>query len=179
MKKVISVLALSFVVTGTAVFAQNASGLDFSSTVPQFFSFDLGAGVGFALDDTYESQLKGITVVGFKVAVIDNMEVGVDVLSTIGEAGTSNLPAFVGLRISYRFTPVLGTAIGIGQAVIRKSAAPATSPGVVLGVFYDLFANRSANGMATALKVRVDYVAETADVAKGALFFTPVFTIGL
>jgi hypothetical protein len=46
-------------------------------------------------------------------------------------------------------------------------------------MFYDLFAGRSKYGIVTALKVRVDYVAETSDVGKGALFFSPVFTIGL
>jgi hypothetical protein len=175
MKKMVSILALSLVLTGTAVFAQNTSGLDFSSTAPQFFSFDLGAGVGFALDDTLDSQLIGVTVVGFKVAVIDSLEVGVDVMSS----GVASAPsAFTGLRIAYRFTPVLGAAIGIGQAAVQKTTASA-APGISLGVFYDLFASRSANGIATALKVRVDYVAETSDVAKGALLFTPVFTLGL
>jgi hypothetical protein len=178
-KKVLLVLVLAAIVAG-GVFAQNASGLDFSSTAPQFFSFDLGAGVGYALDDKHESQLKGITAIGFKVAVIDSLEVGVDVLSTLGAAA---LPAFAGLRIGYRFTPALGVAIGLGQAAVLDATAnnnnPDPKPGISLGVFYDIFAKRSTNGIATALKVRVDYVTETSDVAKGARLFTPVFTLGL
>jgi hypothetical protein len=176
-KKALFVLALATVIAGVG-FAQSTSGLDFTSKAPQFFSFDLGAGVGLALDSDYDSQLKGVTVVGFKVAVIDNLEVGVDVLSSFG---TSAPPAFVGLRLSYRFTPALGVAIGLGQAAVQfaTSSASTAEPGISLGVFYDLFASRSANGIATALKVRVDYVAETADVAKGAILFSPVFTLGL
>jgi hypothetical protein len=165
-KKYLLVLVLAGVLAG-GIFAQEAGGLDFTSTTPQFFSFDLGAGVGYNLD---ASELIGATVVGFKVAVIDNMEIGVDVLNPSASGAT-----FTGLRIGYRFTPALGAAIGIGGANIGIN----TSTGISLGVFYDLFANRSKNGVATALKVRIDYVAPTSDVAKGALFFTPVFTFGL
>jgi hypothetical protein len=181
MKKVISLVALSLFLTGTVVFGQNASGLDLSSTVPQFFSFDIGAGIGYALDSDWADQVKGVTVVGFKVAVIDNLEVGVDTLSKIGTV-TNAKPAFIGLRIGYRFTPVIGAAIGLGQASVRGdtgTGSATASPGISLGAFYDIFAKRSANGIATGLKVRVDYVAETDDVAKGALFFTPLFTLGL
>jgi hypothetical protein len=175
MKKVISVFVLSLVLTGTAVFAQDAGGLDLSSTVPQFFSFDLGAGIGYALDNTLDNQTKGATVIGLKVAVIDNLEVGIDILSCF--SGTS--PAFAGLRIGYRFTPVLGAAIGIGAAAVTEAAATNPESGISLGVFYDLFADRSKNGIVTGLKVRVDYITGTSDIAKGALLFTPVFTIGL
>jgi hypothetical protein len=193
MKKVISFVALSLFLTGTAVFGQNASGLDLTSTAPQFFSFDIGAGIGYALDSDWIGRVKGVTVIGFKVAVIDSLEVGVDTLSKIGAIGDAK-PAFVGLRIGYRFTPAIGAAIGLGQASVH--AGPVTfdengyitsggtgdanaTPGISLGAFYDIFTKRSANGIATALKVRVDYVAETANVAKGALFFSPVFTVGL
>ncbi|MDR1094902.1 MAG: hypothetical protein LBL31_00770 [Spirochaetaceae bacterium] len=193
MKKVISFVALSLFLTGTAVFGQNASGLDLSSTAPQFFSFDIGAGIGYALDSNWVGQVKGVTVVGFKVAVIDSLEVGVDTLSKMGIGGEVK-PAFVGLRIGYRFTPNIGAAIGLGQASVLSEPAvydtdgtvtsggagtAFASPGISLGAFYDIFTKRSANGIATALKVRVDYVAETANVAKGALFFSPVFTVGL
>jgi hypothetical protein len=183
MKKVISLLVLSLVLTGTAVFGQNASGLDFSSTAPQFFSFDIGAAVGYALDSEFDSQIKGATVVGFKVAVIDSLEVGIDTLSTIDTSGASTppVPVFAGLRIAYRFTPTLGVAIGVGQAGVIDNGTSAIQarPGITLGAFYDIFAKRSSNGIATALKIRVDYVARTDDIAKGALFFSPVFTLGL
>jgi hypothetical protein len=182
MKKVISLVALSLFLTGTAVFGQNASSLDLSSTAPQFFSFDIGAGVGYALDSDWTDQVKGVTAVGFKVAVIDNLEVGIDTLSKIGSVQNAK-PAFVGLRIGYRFTQTIGAAISLGQASVRGDAGGTgtgtASPGISLGAFYDIFANRSSNGIATALKVRVDYVAETEDVAKGVLFFTPLFTLGL
>jgi hypothetical protein len=178
MKKVISLVALSLVLTGTAVFGQNVSGLDFSSTAPQFFSFDIGAGVGYALDRDLSEQVKGVTVVGFKVAVIDSLEVGIDVLSAFVTSDDPD-PAFAGLRIAYRFTPTLGVAIGVGKAAVLASGSGSADVGITLGAFYDIFAKRSTNGIATALKVRVDYVAETGDVAKGALLFTPVFTLGL
>jgi hypothetical protein len=180
MKKMISLVALSLFLMGTAVFGQNASSLDLTSTAPQFFSFDIGAGVGYALDTKWADQIKGVTVVGFKVAVIDNLEVGIDTLSTIATSGTYD-PTFVGLRIGYRFTPTLGAAIGIGKAAVLGGTGDGGpgSAGISLGAFYDIFANRSSNGIATALKIRVDYVAETNNVAKGVLLFTPVFTLGL
>lgn len=174
-KKVLMVLVLAALIAVGGVFAQDESGLDFSSTAPQFFSFDLGAGIGFALDSSYSTPAKGVTAVGFKVAVIDSLEVGVETLSAFS---TTLPPAFVGLRISYRFTPVLGAAIGLGAAAVQSTSST-SAPGISLGVFYDLFASRSKTGIATALKVRVDYVAETDNVAKGVLLFSPVFTIGL
>jgi hypothetical protein len=180
-KKFLLVLVLAGVAAG-GVFAQEAGGLDFKSSVPQFFSFDLGAGAGYALDGDLPSQSVGVTAVGFKVSVIDDLDVGVDVLSTIETSATGNSkgPAFVGVRVGYRFTPALGVAIGVGKSVVQaRSSTPAAEPGISLGVFYDLFANRSSNGIATALKVRVDYVTETSDVGKGVLLFTPACTIGL
>ena len=174
-KKVLMVLVLAAFIAVGGVFAQDQSGLDFSSTAPQFFSFDLGAGVGFSLDSSHSSPVKGVTVAGFKVAVIDNLEVGIETLSAFS---LTLPPAFVGLRVSYRFTPVLGAAIGLGAAAVQSTTTTA-APGISLGVFYDLFASRSKTGIATALKVRLDYVAETDNVAKGVLLFSPVFTIGL
>jgi hypothetical protein len=182
MKKVISLVALSLFLTGTAVFGQSAGGLNLSSTAPQFFSFDIGAGIGYALDGLWVGKVKGVTAVGFKVAVIDNLEVGIDTLSKISTVANAK-PAFVGLRIGYRFTPAIGAAIGLGQASVigglEGYGTDTASPGISLGAFYDILASRSPNGIATALKIRVDYVAETDYVANGVLFFTPLFTVGL
>jgi hypothetical protein len=171
--------------------AQKASGFDFNSTAPQFFSFDIGAGVGYALDSNLPTQNIGGTVVGFKITVTDNLEVGIDVLSPlISEPGMWSIPPkFVGLRVGCRFAPVFGVAVGVGKAVVQwDTLSPFLSggggggtaePGISLGLFFDLFASRSARGIATGLRVRVDYVAETSDLGKGLLLFTPAFTIGL
>jgi hypothetical protein len=78
---------------------------------------------------------------------------------------------------------LVGAAIGVGKAAVQSKtlyvSTPAAQPGISLGMFFDLFAKRSVRGIATALRVRVDYVAETSDIGKGLLLFTPAFTIGL
>jgi hypothetical protein len=157
--------------------AQNADAPDTYSKAPQFFAFDLGTGIGYALDENLTDQLKGVTVLGFKAAIIDSIELGVDSLSSINEQLSSPPRAFAGMRIAYRVTPTFGMAIGIGQVGVLKDGD--ASDGVSMGLFCDIFAGRSSSDVAAALKIRVDYIAETSKIAKGALFFLLVFTIGL
>jgi hypothetical protein len=177
MKKAIPVMVLILVCMGSMVFGQNVSipESSFSATTPRFFSLDVGIGAGGTIGEGFLSEIKGVTVIGFKVAVVDDLEIGIDMLSSFATGGS---PAFVGLRLGYYFTAAFGVAIGLGQAADLNNPI-ATSPGISLGLFYRIFADRSTSGIATAFKIRLDYFAATEYVTKGVLLFCPVFTLGL
>jgi opacity protein-like surface antigen len=158
MKKFALILALALVV-GSAAFAQ---GADFTAATPQFLYFDLGAGFGYTLDDNVPESAIGVQAVGFGIAVMENMSVGIDVTG-----------GFAGLRVAYNFTPIAGAAIGLGTITTGSSGA------ISIGAFGNLFQKRSANGLTTSLKIRLDYIAQTDDLSAGTIVFAPVFSFGL
>jgi hypothetical protein len=174
MKKFVLVLAVALLVGG-GLFAQTSP--DFSGPAPQFFSFDLGAGFGIAFDTTAPNgfgnpgteSVGGVGNFGFKIEVLDNFSVGFDTLfSSVG----ANPNLFTGLRLSYNFIPQAGAAVGFGITGANTGAAS-------LGFFGNFFQNRSATGITTGLRLRIDYIAPFNDLSIGKLAFTPAFNIGL
>jgi hypothetical protein len=184
MKKFVLVLVAALLVSA-GLFAQTSS--DFSGPAPQFFSFDLGAGFGFALDTdgnngfgstvTPTEAVGGIGNFGFKIEVLDNFSVGFDTLfSRVGLTGAviqTNL--FTGLRLGYSFIPQAGAAVGFGTTTSNNVATGAAS----LGFFGNFFQNRSASGITTGLRLRIDFVAPFNDFSAGKIVFIPSFNIGL
>jgi hypothetical protein len=173
MKKFVLVLAAALVVSG-GLFAQTSP--DFSGPAPQFFSFDLGAGFGVAFDTNGggfggggTNAIGGVGNFGFKIEVLDNFSVGFD--SLVSDLNTDpNL--FTGLRLAYSFIPQAGAAVGFGTTGAGDGAA-------TLGFFGNFFQTRSATGIATSLKLRIDFVAPFDDLGNGKLVFAPAFNIGL
>jgi hypothetical protein len=173
MKRIVFVLIAALALGATA-FAQS----DFTAAAPQFLAFDLGAGFGYSASDATgyfigTSQLGGVVNFGFRIAVLDNLGVGFDSLITGGSAS----PLFAGIRLTYNFIPQAGAGIGFG--VTDFDGATGTSPAISLGVYGDLFQARSAIGITTGLKIRLDYIAATNDIGKGTIVFTPAFSFGL
>jgi hypothetical protein len=181
MKRIALVLAASLALGATA-FAQS----NFTAAVPQFLAFDLGAGFGYSIseDTNYPigtDNVGGVINFGFKIAVLDNLGVGIDSLVTRKGATPATSVVFAGVRLTYNFIPQAGAAIGFGATNIglATNATPPTAAGISLGIFGDLFQTRSAIGITTGLKLRLDYIAPTAAVGKGAIVFTPAFSFGL
>ncbi|MDR0670026.1 MAG: hypothetical protein LBF95_08085 [Treponema sp.] len=175
MKKFALVLIVTLALGGV-VSAQTTP--DFSNPAPQFFSFDLGAGFGFALNTTNSNGFSaagteavgGVGNFGFKIEVLDNFNVGFDSLFTTLPGPTTNL--FTGLRLAYNFIPQAGAAIGFGTTGGANGAA-------TFGFYGNFFQNRSASGISTGLRLRIDFVAPFADLGTGKIVFAPVFNIGL
>jgi hypothetical protein len=186
MKKFVLVLAAVLLVGG-GLFAQ--TGSDFSGPAPQFFSFDLGAGFGFALDTDAANgngfgsaanpagAIGGIANFGFKIEVLDNFSVGFDtLLSRVGNDGADPLiNLFTGLRLAYSFIPQAGAAVGFGTTTSGDASTGAAS----LGFFGNFFQTRSASGITTGLRLRIDFVAPFEDFSAGKIVFAPAFNIGL
>ena len=134
---------------------------DFSQPKPQFLSFSLGVPVGINIDS---SDLTGGGSFGFDLAVADNFSVGINVL----RVGAT----YAMLQAAYNFTPMLGAVLSVGTASGGMAAG--------IGIYADLLARRSATtGIASALRLRFDYVAPTNDFGKGNLLFTTGFSFGL
>jgi hypothetical protein len=184
MKKFVLVLVVALLVSG-GLFAQTSG--NFSGPSPQFFSFDLGAGFGFAFDTdgdngfgsavgATDQAVGGVANFGFKIEVLDNFSVGFDTLisrvglDTTGPTIQTNL--FTGLRLAYNFIPQAGAAVGFGTTDGADGAA-------TLGFFGNFFQNRSATGITTGLRLRIDFVAPFDDLGNGKLVFAPAFNIGL
>jgi hypothetical protein len=188
MKKFVLILAAALLVSG-GLFAQTSP--DFSGPAPQFFSFDLGAGFGFAFDtdgnngfgttNTSTNAVGGVGNFGFKIEVLDNFSVGFDTLfSQVGYDGAAVMTnLFTGLRLSYNFIPQAGAAVGFGTTTIRGTTNHALTSAASLGFFGNFFQNRSASGITTGLRLRIDFVTPFDDLGAGKLVFTPAFNIGL
>jgi hypothetical protein len=177
MKKFALVLIIALA-AGSVLSAQTSP--DFSGPAPQFFSFDLGAGFGVALDTTNNrgfgggtEGVGGVGNFGFKIEVLDNFNVGFDSLFSALNGPQTNL--FTGLRLAYNFIPQAGAAVGFGTT----SLANATTGAATLGFYGNFFQSRSASGITTGLKLRIDFVAPFTNLGAGKIVFAPVFNIGL
>jgi hypothetical protein len=182
MKKFVLILAAALLVSG-GLFAQTSP--NFSGPAPQFFSFDLGAGFGYAFDaennrgfglmtaPARDKKVGGIGNFGFKIEVLDNFSVGFDSLFSTLQGPSRNL--FTGLRLGYSFIPQAGAAVGFGTT----SLAGAPTGAATIGFFGNFFQNRSASGITTGLSLRIDFVAPFEEFGAGKLVFAPAFNIGL
>jgi hypothetical protein len=176
--KKFALVLIVLLAAGGALFAQ--TGPDFTGAAPQFFSFDLGAGFGVALEAETASPngfgtagtetVGGIGVFGFKIEVLDNFNVGFDSLVSVLSGSSRNL--FTGLRLAYNFIPQAGAAVGFGTTGANTGAAS-------LGFYGNFFQSRSASGITTGLRLRIDFIAPFSDLGAGKIVFAPVFNIGL
>jgi hypothetical protein len=177
MKKFALVLFVLLAAAG-GLFAQ--TNPTFQGAAPEFFSFDFGAGFGFALDNdtagfgaAAKDAVGGIGNFGFKIGVLNNFNVGFDTLFSDISGAAANL--FTGLRLAYNFIPQAGAALGIGTS--GPSANPVST--ATIGFFGNFFQSRSASGITTGIKLRIDFVAPFSDLGAGKIIFAPAFNIGL
>jgi opacity protein-like surface antigen len=155
-----------------------AAAQDFSSPTPQFISFNLGVAIGPELND--DGGIAGGYNFGFDFFVLDTLSVGFDRITTDsnGTGGAAIARAYNGLRLGYKFTPVIGAALGFGatDAAIFAGADPET---ITLGLFADVLTKRSAAGIAHGLKLRIDYVAPFNELDNGGLLFIVGLNFGV
>jgi hypothetical protein len=172
MKKFVLLVLLAAVVFVLPVAAQN-----FSSPKAQFISFSLGVPVGYNINT---EEIAAGRNLGINFAIIDNLLVGYDYLyiankatgTPANDASTYNL-----IRLAYSFTDNFGAAVSFGSHTDNGTPGGGGAPVYVttaaagFGAYADFFQNRSSIGFAYGFRLRVDYLAPTADFGKGALLF--------
>jgi hypothetical protein len=166
MKRLYFVLLLA-----VAVFVLPVAAQDFTSPKAQFISFNLGVPIGYNINTEKFAAGRNL---GIDFAIIDNLRIGYDHVYIANEDPAS--PPVEGrstynlLRIAYSFTDTFGAAVSFGSHT-NAATAPVTVPAVGLGVYGDLFQNRSSIGFTYGFRLRVDYLARTEDFGKGAFLF--------
>ncbi|MDR1210669.1 MAG: hypothetical protein LBK40_00400 [Spirochaetaceae bacterium] len=158
-----------------------AAAQDFSSPTPQFISFNLGVAVGPELTD--DGGFAGGYNFGFDFFVLDGLSVGFDRITTGSNGDFPVTRDYNGLRLGYKFTPVIGAALGFGSADYTYTGTGSLN-GVepetfTLGLFADVLSKRSEVGIAHSLKLRIDYVAPFEELAEGALIFIVGLSFGV
>ena len=183
MKRLLLALFLLLVFTATSM-AQGSAGpssagsINFNSPKPQFLSFNLG--VPFGYDFKSEKMAAGYNF-GMSLVIADDFHVGYDFMNLENNDEKNKRPTedsrrvFNSLRMAYYLTPVVGAAFGVGAL---ENMVKSTT-GVSMGVFADLAQQRSALGVAYGLRLRMDYIAATNKLGKGALMFTIGTNFGL
>ena len=133
------------------------------SAEARLIAFDLGMNGGLKLGAN--SGTVG-SLFGMDFTLTDSLSVGL--LSSV--AGNTS---YTLVKLAYRLLPALGFDIYIGSDL-----APATAAGV--GVFYTLLRSRAEAGLATGLKLHVDYLVDSsAGFGKGDFVLGVISYVGL
>lgn len=158
------VLALSLcAVTGLSAQTtaqQPAAALPQVLTEGRFITFDLGMTAGLPFNG-------GAVEVGRYLSVSFNVTGNLSAGLANIVSGAAQYTAF---RLSYFFIPNLGASLYLGSN---------GNPAGGVGIFYDVMKSRSDTDLATALKVRLDFLADTTGFANGRLILGVVTSIGL
>ena len=159
-------------VAGTA-FGQDA-GASASQTDNQILGIEVGLSAGYRL-------LDGALVVGqnfsLNLSVAQNVQVGFS-SGTVTGATPAVTDTYALLKVAYFMTPLLGFNIAVGSSVPGNLGV--TTPAIGAGVFFNVFSNRSGDGFSTALKIKLDYLADTTNgVDLGTITFGLTGVFGL
>mgnify|MGYP006305148485 CR=1 FL=1 len=92
------------------------------------------------------------------LTVAQNVQVG---FTTNNLQGAAAADMYALLKIAYFLTPQLGFNIAVGTANLGVPAPPVTAPAIGAGVFFNAFTNKSTDAFSTALKFKLDYLADT------------------
>jgi opacity protein-like surface antigen len=142
---------------------------DFSSPNPQYITFNLGVVLGPEFAD--DGGFAGGSNFGFDFAILDQLTVGFERISTVSNGNISVTRDYNGLRLGYSFTPLIGAALGFGTN--------GTDDSITLGLFANLLGGRGSYGITHNLKLRVDYVAAVDALDEGALLFIVGYSFGI
>jgi hypothetical protein len=163
------VLVLLFALLGCAALGAQAvgpvPGAPKESLEAKFLTLELGLPLGYRLSD---GALISGRAFGLGVAVADNFSVGI-ATTQIGAAAP--LTAYNVLRLSYTVMPFLGTSVCIGQAGANTAAG--------LGFYSTLAQSKNASGLGTGLRLRIDYLFDTANLAGGSVVFSTSVIFGI
>ncbi len=129
-------------------------------TEGRFISFDIGMAGGMPFNG-------GAVEVGRYLSVSFNVAGS---LSAGFAQIVSGAAQYMTFRVSYFFMPALGASIYLGSD---------GNPAAGVGIFYDIMKSRSETDLATALKVRLDVLADTTGFTNGRLILGVVTSIGL
>lgn len=163
-------LVLSIAVYGAFGQARPASPspaptVDPSVQPVKFFSFELGMPIGYRLAD---GALVSGRHFGIGFPLTDSLELAI-VSRAIGSGAA--LTQNNAIRVSYSFLQMLGASIFLGQA--------GANPGAGLGLYTTLLPEKSAAGLGTALRLRLDYAFDTTNVGGGSILLTTAFLFGM
>lgn len=161
-KLLITILALALLLP--CAFAQAVPASAGVGADAQLFSLELGLPIGYRLSD---GALVAGRAFGLNITVADNFLVGIS--ST--QIGAGTLTAYNALRLSYTIMPLLGTSVFIGQAGANTAAG--------LGFYSTIAQGRNTAGLGTGLRLRVDYLFDTANLAGGSVVFTTSVLFGM
>jgi len=161
MKRCLALSLLALLVSFAAI-AQTAPAASAASSLPEvkLFSIETGVLVGY---DLGTSDTAGGTSFGLNLVVADNVTVGFQT-ARIG-AGYNTL------KMSYYLTPAVGLNANIGTDGTNTAAA--------LGAFFNIGRGNSANGLASAYRIKADYFFPTTDIAAGVFAVSLALALGL
>jgi len=154
LKRVLLATAILALFGVSGVFAQDAPGATGSlATDNRVLGIEAGFLAGFRLAD---SELVVGQSFSLNLTVARNVQVG---FTTNNLSGAGNADTYGLLKIAYFLTPQLGFNIAVGTAALGIPAA--TAPAIGAGVFFNAFTNKAEDAFSTALKFKLDYLADT------------------
>jgi hypothetical protein len=130
----------------------------------KFLTLELGLPLGYRLSDG--AMVSG-RAFALSVAVADNFSVGISTT----QIGTTALTAYNALRLSYTVIPLLGTSVFVGQAGANTAAG--------LGFYSTIVQSKSAAGLGTGIRLRIDYLFDTTALSGGSVVFTTAILFGI
>ena len=164
----IAIVAL-FGVSGLWAQAAEAAG---AATDNRVLGIEAGFLAGYRLAD---SELVVGQSFSLNLTVAKNVQVGFTSNNLQGAAAADTYGL---LKIAYFLTPQLGFNIAVGTATLGLPAA--TAPATGAGVFFNAFTNKSEDAFSTALKFKLDYLADTNQgIASGTIAFGLSAVFGL
>ena len=159
-------LCVAIATAQTAPVPAQAAGTSGPPVELKLFGMEAGVVLGY---DLGAGALAGGTSFALDFVVADNLVVGFRSTKITPAAGA--LVSYDMLRLSWYLNRLLGFSISTGTN--------GTSPAAALGVFLIPARGASANGLATAYKVRMEYLFPTDDIAAGSIAVAACVGLGI
>ena len=172
--KIALIAALCVAFVAIQGFAQ-ADESDEMGTDNQVLGIEAGLIAGYRL---FDGQLVAGQSFSLNLSVARNVQVGFSSGTLTGGAPLTD--AYALLKIGYFMTPWLGFNISVGSAVLDVGGAATITPAIGAGVFFNAFSNKSLESFSTALKIKLDYLADTTNgLDNGTITFGLAGVFGL
>ena len=172
--KIALIAALCVAFVAIQGFAQ-AGESDEMGTDNQVLGIEAGLIAGYRL---FDGQLVAGQSFSLNLSVARNVQVGFSSGTLTGGAPLTD--AYALLKIGYFMTPWLGFNISVGSVVLDVGGAGTIAPGIGAGVFFNAFSNKSLETFSTALKIKLDYLADTTrGINNGTITFGLAGVFGL
>jgi hypothetical protein len=160
LKRVTVLVGLLLIIGAVGVWAQ----ADEVATDNRVLGIEAGFIAGYRLAD---SELVVGQSFALNLTVANNVQVG---FNSAQLQGAAVLDTYGLLKIAYFVSPQLGFNIAVGTATV--TAAATTTPAVGAGVFFNAFENKAEDAFSTALKFKLDYLADMSQgIDQGTIAF--------